>query len=103
YGGPMSDLLDQVSKNFQTSLYTQWPFFPPQSDWDPIYRDSLALLSERVDPASIYFESFRPKLNELTTFETEMKQLTDATPVLNIPFQWQAEEILWDELWLSEL
>ncbi len=103
YGGPVSDLVTQVANTFQTSLVAGWSQFPPQTQWDSIYRDSLSLLSERVDPATIYFENFRPKLTELSAFESEMKKVTDATPVLNIPLQWHGREMLWDELWLLEL
>lgn len=103
YGGPVSDLVTQIANSFQTSLAAGWTQFPPQSQWDPIYRDSLSLLCERVDPATIYFESFRPKLTELPAFESEMKKITDAIPVLNIPLQWHGREMLWDELWLLEL
>lgn len=103
YGGPVSDLVTQVANTFQTSLAVGWSQFPPQTQWDTIYRDSLALLSERVDPATIYFENFRPKLTELSAFELEMRKVSDATPVLNIPLQWHGKEMLWDELWLLEL
>lgn len=103
YGGPMSDLLTEVSRNFQTTLSASWPYFPPQTKWDPIYRDSLSLLCERIDPGTLYFENFRPKLTELVDFEIEMKKITDATPVLNIPLQWHGRELLWDELWITEL
>lgn len=103
YGGPVSDLVNQVANTFQTSLAVGWSQFPPQSQWDSVYKDSLALLSERVDPATIYFETFRPKLTELAAFESEIRKVTDATPVLNIPLQWHGREMLWDELWLLEL